>query len=171
MKQFFLRTCLAVLSLLTAATSFAQWFEADGIYYEINDDKKSVSVTRSDDSYSGPVTIPSSVSRKDEESDEDEEGTYVVTSIENYAFNFSGEFDPFFHEIDERPRLTSIYIPESVTSIGKEAFWGCSMTSINIPLSITSIGPSTFWNCNRLNSITISSSVTTIEESAFGSCI
>jgi len=67
--------------------------------------------------------------------------------------------------------LTSITIPNSVTSIGYNAFYGCSsLTSITIPDSVTSIGGAAFENCNSLTSITIPNSVTTIEHSAFSRC-
>lgn len=67
--------------------------------------------------------------------------------------------------------LTSITIPNSVTSIGSSAFSGCSgLTSIAIPSSVTSIGSSVFYNCKRLKSVGIPNSVTCIEASAFSGC-
>ena len=64
--------------------------------------------------------------------------------------------------------LTSITIPNSVTSIGATAFWNCTkLTSITIPNSVISIGENAFYNCRRLTSITIPDSVTSIEEDAF----
>ncbi len=68
--------------------------------------------------------------------------------------------------------LTSITIPNSVTSIGMEAFKDCtSLTSITIPESVTSIDEYTFYNCDGLTSITIPNSVTSIGYGAFGQCI
>ena len=67
--------------------------------------------------------------------------------------------------------LTSINIPGSVTSIGRGAFrWCKSLTSINIPDSVTSFGDSAFSGCESLTSINIPDSVTSIGESAFSQC-
>ncbi len=67
--------------------------------------------------------------------------------------------------------LTSITIPNSVTSIGYSAFSGCSgLTSIEIPNSVTSIGSGAFNGCTGLTSITIPNSVTSIESAAFLDC-
>ena len=59
-------------------------------------------------------------------------------------------------------------IPNSVTSIGFPAFYGCSsLTSVTIPNSVTSIGGDAFRNCSGLTSITIPNSVTNIGDYAF----
>ena len=67
--------------------------------------------------------------------------------------------------------LTSIVIPDSVTSIGSSAFYNCSnLTSITIPESVTTIGSSAFYNCSSLTSIEIPANVTSIGEYAFSFC-
>jgi hypothetical protein len=67
--------------------------------------------------------------------------------------------------------LTSITIPDGVTSIENDAFFQCSsLTSITIPDSVTSIGERAFYNCTKLTNITIPDSVTSIGERAFGYC-
>ena len=67
--------------------------------------------------------------------------------------------------------LTSVTIPNSVTSIGDSAFSGCSgLTSVTIPNSVTSIGEAAFSGCSELTSITIPSSVTSIDKYVFTDC-
>ncbi len=67
--------------------------------------------------------------------------------------------------------LTSIAIPNSITSIPDYAFSACTgLTSITIPNSVTSIGTSAFQSCTGLTSITIPTSVTSIGTNAFYNC-
>ena len=65
--------------------------------------------------------------------------------------------------------LTSITIPNGVTSIGNQAFFGAGLTSVTIPNSVKSIGPQAFAHCG-LKSVTIPSSVTSIDIFAFQYC-
>ena len=143
-----------VFATLLSANVFAYDFVVNGIYYNINSDDTTVSVTyenTSYNSYSGNVTIPSTVTYNGT--------TYSVTSI-GYA--------AFYNSIG----LTSVTIPNSVTSISKWAFGYCtSLTSVTIPNSVTSIGSSALSKCTGLTSITIPNSVTSIGRNALDSCI
>ena len=67
--------------------------------------------------------------------------------------------------------LTSITIPDSVTSIGDYAFYNCtSLTRVTIGNSVTSIGRYAFYGCTSLTSVTIPDSVTSIGDYAFYNC-
>ena len=84
--------------------------------------------------------------------------TYPVASVEGHAFE--GCVD-----------LTSVTIPNSVTSIGASAFHNCSgLTTMTIGSGVTSIGDESFSGCSSLTSITIPSSVTSIGINAFYGC-
>lgn len=171
----FLAICIAVI---VTANVFAYNFRVDGIYYNINSDETTVSVTylstvsyNNENAYQGDVVIPSTVTYNDV--------TYTVTAIDGYAFrNCYG--------------MTSIIIPSSVTTIGEGAFYyctglteitltesitsidswtfaGCSnLTTVNIPNTVTAIGNYTFSYCSALSSLTIPKNVTTIGAYAFG---
>jgi hypothetical protein len=117
----------------------------------------------------GVVTIPSSLN------------SYPVVSIGNNAFFGSALTSVSIPNsvtsigvgaFCNSPNLTSVSIPNSVTSIGDNAFGNCtSLTSIVIPDSVTSIGYNAFSGCIGLTSVTIGSGVTSIDKRAFYNCI
>ena len=102
-----------------------------------------------------------------------------VTSIGNEAFScckycrdnytYSGDIG------DGYDNLTSVTIPNSVTTIGDWAFSECSqLTSVTIPNSVTSIGNFAFNGCTYLGDITIGSGVNVdngIGQHAFSGCL
>ena len=93
-----------------------------------------------------------------------------VTTIGNGAFQYCSslaEFNGKFAEDNGRilvvdgtlvafalAGLTEYTIPDSVTTIGEDAFYSCdSLTSVTIPDSVTTIGNSAFASCNSLKSV------------------
>ena len=68
-------------------------------------------------------------------------------------------------------RLTSVVIPDGVTSIGARVFYNCtSLTSVTIGNGVTSIGNHAFGGCSGLANVTIPDSVTSIGYAAFIDC-
>ncbi|MBQ6749520.1 MAG: leucine-rich repeat domain-containing protein [Bacteroidaceae bacterium] len=68
--------------------------------------------------------------------------------------------------------LTAVDIPNSVTDIGSSAFQKCSgLTAVSIPSSVTYIGDYSFYGCSGLTTVNIPNSVTSIGNSAFIYCI
>ncbi len=64
-----------------------------------------------------------------------------------------------------------VTIPEGVTSIGDNAFFGFSFVqSVDIPEGVTSIGMGAFQSCTALTSVSVPSSVTSIGSRAFAGC-
>ena len=112
--------------------------------FKFTPDNTAVIVTR----YKGTaadVTIPSRYKDK------------PVTMIDHAAF---------FNSV-----VTSVTIPDSVTSIDDNAFGFCSqLTNISIPNSVTYIGFSAFAHCTSLKSITLPSSLSSISEALFSGC-
>lgn len=63
-------------------------------------------------------------------------------------------------------KLTSISLPEGITSIGDDAFNQCKITSLTLPASLKTIGARAFSN-NGITQLTIPDKVETIENDAF----
>ena len=148
-KRFITLMTTLILSVFFTISASAYDVEVDGIYYNLV--KKVAVVASGDKKYEGEVIIPESITVNEE--------NYTVTGIQEKAFyKCSG--------------LTSITIPNFVTTIGSSTFSGCSgLTSITIPNSVTTIGGYAFSRCSGLTSITIPNSVTSIESGAFFLCI
>ena len=142
MKQLKLKLLFTVLMSMVGQQAFADWdtstkVQVDGIYYYLDNASNLAQVMSVPEGYSGYIKIPSDFIYNG--------NNYVVTEIRSYAFQkCSG--------------LTSVEIPNSVTSIGYMAFFHCSgLTSVTIPNSVTSIGSDAFsgtaWYDNQPNGL------------------
>ena len=66
-------------------------------------------------------------------------------------------------------QMTEITLPETIETIGANAFSGSGITSFTFPPSVTAIANSTFSN-SKLQSIVIPSTITTLGNSVFNTC-
>ena len=173
MKQKYFPFLLSLLMSMAANVALAYDVEIDGIYYNLSGTEATVTYKDENyNSYSGMVTIPESFTYEDR--------NYHVKVIGTHAFTrCSG--------------LTSVTIPNSITSLGDGAFVYCSsltflnipnsvaiigngvfqnsaLTYINIPESVTSIGSGTFYGCTKLTSVTIPENMTSIVDGTFMYC-
>ncbi|MDE6634622.1 MAG: leucine-rich repeat domain-containing protein, partial [Bacteroidaceae bacterium] len=135
---------------------------------------KPVGDSRAGDVYSGDIVIPETVTYQG--------FTCKVIAIANQAFsNRSYELEwvkglasfaaPYNTSSTGNSSLTSVTIPNSVITIGKEAFANCTgLTAITIPNSVTEIGDGVFEGCIGLSSVNIGNGVKTIGENAFYKC-
>ena len=173
MKRIYTTLLLAAITLFACQTVSAYDIEVDGIYYNLNISNMTATVTSGDEKYAGDVVIPSSVTYNTK--------TLKVPTIGEYAFSGCTSLSSVtipnsvttieYGAFSGCTSLTSVTIPNSVTEIGSSAFSGCtSLTSVTIPNSVTEIGAAVFSGCTSLSSITIPNSVTVINSSAFSGC-
>ena len=94
-----------------------------------------------------------------------DDGVLTITG-KGEMYDYSSSYKPWSYNA-----LTRVIIGNGVTTIGKNAFYGCSsLTSVTIPNSVTTIGEAVFRYCSHLTSVTIPNSVTTIGGWAFSGC-
>jgi len=90
----------------------------------------------------------------------------IKTIIIEEGITHVGECD--FYEF---VNLTSVSLPNSLISIGAEAFKICSaLESIVIPDAVTNIGGAAFKGCSNLNSVTLPKALTVLSEGVFSWC-
>ncbi|PJI08172.1 MULTISPECIES: leucine-rich repeat protein [Clostridium] len=153
-KTKFMSLLIILISLFVnvnsiTAVAVTSGVDANGFTWQ-SDDGVNYSIT----GYNGSdtnITIPSSIDG------------HTVTSIANNAFNGNNT--------TKYQTLTSVTIPDTVTSIGGFAFYYCSsLVSISIPNSVTSIGDSAFAYCMSLPNITLPTNLSSIGNSTFQDC-
>ena len=124
MKKIFIK----IIAILQPLLANAQSATIDGINYYLNSSTKTA--TFGQGSYSGDIIIPPQVTYNGV--------TYTVTSIGGQSFSGSGS------------RITSVTLPNTVTSIGMHAFWGLrDNTSIYIPSSVKAISDECAFQCDN----------------------
>ena len=96
-------------------------------------------------------------------------GNDTVLALPEYYNGEKYEINQYaFYKHDD---ITSVVIPDSITSIGTYAFASCTeLTSVTIGNGAKSIGSYAFVSCTGLKSVKIGSSVTSIGSYAFNSC-
>ena len=143
------KTLFTLVLLACSANALAYDFMVDGLCYDICSNSESVAVTYESlysDNYEdlqGDIVIPQKVKHIGK--------SYDVVMIGHDAFRgCSG--------------LTSVTIPNSVTTIATDAFFGCySLSTIMIPESVTKIGIRVFGGCLNLLSIHVDPLNTTFD--------
>lgn len=177
MKQLIIKSALLAAALIMPGKSLAYDFMVDGIAYNILSEttcEVTSYIVTNQNRYGGDITIPEQVTY--------EGVTRTVTQIGDDAFNecirlTSVDIPNSVTTIGDyafaysSKKLKNVNIGNSVTTIGYAAFYGCtSLTGIDIPNSVTTIGCAAFEGCTSLASVNISSSVTTIESRTFEGC-
>ena len=153
---------LNILALFVPLAISAYKDPASGVVYEINGDgtAKVASNNFGRNLSRSNIDILSSFTENGK--------TYTVTEISENAFGASeyglvggGEY-----------YITSVSIPETVTTIGSCAFAYCyNLTSVNLPSNLSKLGVSAFYKCESLSSaIEIPASLSTIERGTFNFC-
>ena len=148
-----------ILSALLLASAFQTALgEQDGQWFYIVEDGGATITAWGGGEYE-TITIPSEL------------GGYAVKKVGNGIGEW-GYPCIFYSPAVAATIVTSITIPDSVTSIGDSAFAFCSgLTTLTIGSGVTSIGNNAFQDCSGLTgALTIPNSVTSIGNSAFARC-
>lgn len=142
---------MAVLACFSYLSASAYDFEADGLYFTITSLKDlTVSVDGAVNKGTDKIVIPQTIVYKGR--------TLTVTSVGDNAFSGSAFSD-----------LQSVTLPNTILSIGKDAFSWTSIKDIRFPSSLTSIGESAF-SYTKLCSIALPDNIEDIPSFCFFCC-
>lgn len=96
---------------------------------------------------------------------------YYEDGKESHTVTLSGGITGLGSCFYDLSGLTSVSIPNTITSFGENCFHGCTgLTSIVIPNSITSLGEGCFSLCSNLSTVSIPNTISTIPINCFSSC-
>lgn len=159
------RTILFALGIILSISGFAYDFEKDGIYYTITSmNSYEVEVASGENSYSGDVNIPETVSYNGVE--------FTITGIQSgYREATTGGHtgERWVKGAFTSSSVTSVTIPKTITSIGNGVFAHCyNLSDIVLPSTLSLIGNGTFYG-TRLTSFVFPEDLKTIGYSAFWS--
>lgn len=106
----------------------------------------------------GALVIPEKINFSSENYDESVWGEYAI----------AGELSIYWSEDKVKQSLTSVKIPEGITSISGDTFYNCTnLETIEFPSTLTSIGEQAFYNCTALKSVEFPKSLVSIGVGAF----
>lgn len=102
----------------------------------------------------------------------DLENARIVACDYEYRTGYKTEDDVIGTQMfKEQDKYKFIKLPLTTIRIDYEAFWGCDgLTSMVIPNAVTTIGESAFRECHNMSSVVIPKSVSRIENNAFLQC-
>lgn len=96
-------------------------------------------------------------------------GSLLPTSVSSITFGNEVEVIP--DQLCYNMSITSLVIPDSVTTIGWQSFANCAyLTSVKFGNGLISIGDEAFYGCSALTSVKLQSGTTTIGNTTFGGC-
>ena len=103
-------------------------------------------------------------------------GNKLVWKYEDRQLNIFGKGDMYDYDVDVQPwqqyrnKITSISLPEGLTSVGNAGFKDCMFVNyVSVPASVETIGFSAFENCRMLSNLTFAANgaLTIIDNWAF----